>query len=159
MTLESVSQMVKAQKLEKPEKSQEELRAILEQKLNSLKPTLEEGMKEYKQALNDDTFEDQEGEPTGSGEARKETLQKKLTSLFDRAEKMRKKLDSKDPLPQSTPEISTTYTNPDGRVETITLDFEAKLQDFLSFYKTTNIDIQPNFEDTTHDIWDRNQQR
>jgi MoxR-like ATPase len=56
-----------------------------------------------------------------------------------------------------TPEISAEYSHPDGKKETITLDIEAKLQDFISFYQKTNIDLPPDFEDTIHDIWDRNQ--
>ena len=43
------------------------------------------------------------------------------------------------------------------RKETITLNFESKLQDYLSFYKRNKIDLPLNFEDTIRDIWDRNQ--
>ncbi len=159
MSAESpIIQMAKsAEKQKKPEKSQEELRAILEQKLKALKPNLQEGMKEYEQSLKDDVFEDQDGEPDGAGEERKEVLQKKLSILFDRAEKMKEKLDSKEILPQATPELSASYTHPDGRQEAITLDIEAKLQEFLSFYQKTKIDLPPDFEDTVRDIWDRNQ--
>jgi hypothetical protein len=142
---------------EKPEKSQKELRATLEQKFASLKPTLQAGAKEYEQALKDDVFEDQDGEPAGTGEARKQALQKKLTALFDRAEKLKAKLDSGEILSQATPEISTTYTHPDGKAETITLDFEAKLQEFISFYQKTNIDLPADFEDTVRNLWERNQ--
>jgi hypothetical protein len=141
----------------KTELSQPELRSLLETKLKSFQPLLEAGLKEYNQALADDTFEDQPGEPAGTGEAKKQAFQNKLTALFDRAEKIKIKLDSGEPLPQSTPEIQTTYTHPDGKVETITLDIEAKLQDFLSFYQKTNIDLPPNFEDTIRDIWNQNQ--
>ena len=56
-----------------------------------------------------------------------------------------------------SPEISVTYTHPDGKKETITLDFEAKLQDFISFYQKTKVDLPPDFEDTLREIWDRNQ--
>ena len=91
---------IKTQKLEKTEKSQPELRAILEQKLVSLKPILDEGIKEYEQALKDDVFDDALGEEAGAGEKRKEALQKKLTTLIDRAEKMRQTLDSGEDLPQ-----------------------------------------------------------
>jgi hypothetical protein len=155
MNIESVTQMVKS--AENPPKSQAELRTALELKLQSLKPTLEEGIKEYEQALEDDVFEDAEGEPAGTGEAKKVAMQNKLTALFDRAEKMRERLDSGEPIPQATPEISTTYTHPDGKTETITLDFEAKLTEFLSFYQKTNVDLPLDFEDTARDLWDRNQ--
>jgi len=66
-------------------------------------------------------------------------------------------LDSKEALPQATPEISASYTHPDGKKETVTLDLEAKLQDFISFYQKTKIDLPPDFEDTVRDIWNNNQ--
>ncbi len=158
MTLESISQMAKsADQPKKPEKSQAELRAALEQKLNSFKPALEEGMKEYEQALKDGIFDDQDNEPEGTGEARKEALQNRILSLFDRAEKMKLKLDSKEILSQASPEISASFTRPDGQKEIILLDLEAKLKDFLSFYQKTKIDLAPDFEDTIYDIWERNQ--
>jgi hypothetical protein len=159
MSFESlITQMAKApEKTKKPEKSQEELREAFELKLKSLKPTLLEGIKEYEQALKDDIFEDAPGEPSGTGEARKEAMQKNLTAIFDRAEKLKTKLDSKELLSQATPEISTTYSRPDGKKETITLDFEAKLQEFISFYQKTNLDLPADFEDTARDLWDRNQ--
>ena len=155
MSLEN--HVIKLDQPEKPEKSQEELRAILEQRLNSLKSPLQEGISEYEQALKDDLFEDEDGEPDGSGEARKEAMQKRLTALIDRAEKMKAKLDSKESLPQQSFEISSTYTRPDGKKETLTLDLEAKLQDLLSFYQTTKVDLPPDFEDAIRDIWERNQ--
>jgi len=157
MSLETVIQMAKsAEKGKKSEKSQAELRAVLEQRLKSLKPTLQEGIKEYEQALKDGVFEDAEGEQEGAGVFRKDVLQDRLTAIFDRAEKMKVKLDSKEALPQATPEISTSYTHPDGKQETITLDIEAKLQDFLSFYQKTGIDIPPDFEDLIRAIWENN---
>ena len=159
MSFESpITQMAKApEKAKKPEKSQEELREVLELKLKPLKPALQEGIKEYEQALKDDVFEDAPGEPSGTGEARKEAMQKNLTAIFDRAEKLKNKLNSGEILSQATPEISTTYSRPDGKKETITLDFEAKLQEFISFYQKTNLDLPADFEDTARDLWDRNQ--
>lgn len=146
-----------SKKPEKPKQSQEDLRASLESRLDSLKPTLQEGIKEYKQALEDGVFEDAEGEEEGLGERRKEAFQKKLNSLLDQAEKMKAKLDSHETLSQVTPEISTSYTHPGGKKETITLDLESKLQDFISFYQKTKVDLPPDFEDAIRDIWERNQ--
>ena len=158
MSRETITQMAKAaEKVKKPEKSQAELRAVLEQKLIILKPTLQEGIREYEEALKNGVFEDAEIELDGTGVVRKETMQTKLNALFNRAEKMKARLDSKEALPQATPEISTSYTHPDGKKETITLDLEAKLQDFISFYQKTKVDLPPNFEDTIRDLWDRNQ--
>jgi len=149
--------MAKSSKPEKPDKSQQELRTALEQRLNLLKPSLQQGIDEYRQALEDGLFEDKEGEPTDSGEKRKEEMQKRLSTLFDRAENIKAKLDSGEELPQAQKEISTTYTHPDGKKETITLDFETKLQEFTSFYQTTNLDLPLDFEDTAREIWNNNQ--
>jgi len=161
MNFEAITQMAKgakkAEKGEKAEKSQVELREALELKLKSLKPSLQEGIKEYEQALNGDIFEDQDGEAEGAGEIRREAMQAKLSALFDRAEKMKNNLDSGEELAQSAPEISATYAGPDGKAETITLDFEAKFQEFTSFYKKTNLDLPVDFEDNTREIWDKNQ--
>jgi hypothetical protein len=101
---EFLTQMTKQNsgKPEKPVLSQEELRTKLEQKLKSTKPLLEEGMKEYKEALESGLFDNQDGEEEGEGEKRKENMQKRLTALFDRAEKMKAKLDSGEPLEEDT---------------------------------------------------------
>ncbi len=129
-----------------PERSQKELRTVLEQKLKSLKPTLQAGIKEYEQAMKDKIDEEA-----------KEALQEKISAVFDRAEKMKARLDSKEALPQFTPDLSATYTHRDGKKETITMDIEAKLQDFTSFYQKTKVDLPPNFEDTIKDIWENHQ--
>ena len=144
------------------EKSQEELRSVLNERFLSLKPTIEEARKAYEEALKSDTFEDKEGEEEGTGEKRKEEMQKKMTSVLDRAEVMKEKLDSGETLPQYSESIEAIYTYKDPKTkkekkETITLDIEKKLEDFLSFYKKTNIDLPPNFEETIKDIWERNQ--
>ena len=158
MTLESIFQTAKAGKhQEKKEKSQAELTAILEQKLITLKSVLQEGIREYEQAMKDGVFEDEDEESKGSGETRKETMQKKLADTVNRAERMKQKLDSKEILPQTTPEISASYTHPDGKKETITIELEANLEEFLSFYKKTGIDLPPDFEDAIRDIWNANQ--
>ncbi len=75
-----------------------------------------------------------------------------LTSL----NKKMGKLFGKEKKGQAT-EISTDYEHPDGKKETITLNFETKLQDFLTFYQKTKIDLPADFEDTACDLWDRNQ--
>jgi hypothetical protein len=158
MSRETITQMAKAtEKARKLEKSQAELRVVLEQKLITLKPTLQEGIREYEEALKDGIFEDAEIELEGTGVSRKETMQTKLNDLFDRAEKIKAKLDRKETLSQATPEISISYNHLDGKKETIALDLEAKLQDFVSFYKKTKVDLPPNFKDTIRDLWERNQ--
>ncbi|MFA5751270.1 MAG: hypothetical protein WC898_03190, partial [Candidatus Paceibacterota bacterium] len=46
---------------------------------------------------------------------------------------------------------------PDGKKEAIIIDIEEKLQEFISFYQSRNVNLPPNFEDTIRDIWNRNQ--
>ncbi|HOY56480.1 MAG TPA: hypothetical protein PLH37_03645 [bacterium] len=157
MQPETTIQMAKANEQAKPEKTQEELRSALRLRLESLQLALEQGMQEYKQALEDGTFEDQEGETEGSGEIRRTEMQKNLTYILDQAEKMKAKLDNSELLPQTTLDTFVQYTHPDNRVETISLDLETKLQDFISFYQTTKVDLPPDFADTVRDIWERNQ--
>ena len=157
MSPESLTYLAKQDKSKKPEKSQEELRSTLENHLLSLKPTIDEEIKKYQQALEDDTFLDKEGEPEGSGEKRKEEMQNRINSIIDRASAIKEKLDSKEPLSQSAPEISATYTRRDNKKETITLDIEAKLEEFTDFYNKTKLDLPPDFEETIKDIWERNQ--
>ena len=159
MSPESFTQLARQNKPERPEKTQEELelRSALEKNLFSLKPTIEEEVKKYKEALESDVFEDKEGEPEGSGEKRKEEIQNRINSIIDRASAIKERLDSKEPPPQSSPEISASYTHPDGKKETITLDLETKLQDFISFYKKTKVDLPPDFENAIRDLWERSQ--
>jgi hypothetical protein len=95
---------------EKPVSTQEELRSKLEKKFQGIKPQLDSGRAEYKQALKDGTFEDKDGEEVGSGEKKKKAMQKKLTDLLDKAEKMKIKLNSGEVLqdePDSFPEIES----------------------------------------------------
>ena len=163
MPSESLSHLAKpADKPKKPTPSQEEIRAILQKKLLFLMLPLKDGAKEFEQALKDGLFEDQDDEPDGSGEARRTAMEQKLTAMADRAKKLKTRIDSKEPLlPQAQDiQVNYTYTNPQTNKvehqETITLDIEQKLQEFLSFYKTTHLDLPPDFEDTTRDIWERN---
>jgi len=72
-------------------------------------------------------------------------LNKKMGKLFGKEKK------------GQNSEISANYEHPDGKKETITMDFETKLQDFISFYQKTNIDLPPDFEDTIRDLWEKNQ--
>ena len=60
-----------------------------------------------------------------------------------------------------TEEIETTYTftNQDGQIEKteqITLNIEQKLNEYISFYKTHNLEIPDNFEEDIKDIWEAN---
>jgi hypothetical protein len=54
-------------------------------------------------------------------------------------------------------QIEVVYTRPDGKQETIKLEFEKELVDFIDFYKKTHIDLPADFEDTMRDIWNKNQ--
>ena len=145
----------------KPEKSQEELRRILEDKINFSRSPIEELIKEYQTSLKDGTFDDQEDEEEGKGEERKIIMQEKINSMMDRVEKMKERLDSGEPLPSHTEEISSTYTftNKDGKVEKteqITLNIEQKLNEYISFCDSHGVEIPDNFEEDIRDIWEAN---
>ena len=47
--------------------------------------------------------------------------------------------------------IETTYNK-----ESITLDLEQKIQEFIDFYKTNKIDTPADFEDSIREIWENN---
>lgn len=134
----------------KLEKSQAELRAGLERRLYALKPALDDALAEYSQSLADNTFEDKEGEELGSGEKRQTVLQNKIRNFVERAEGMRRQLDSGEEIPQmpddeelaktTTPFMLKTFkdswgwdvTNltPEGRVVTPqTQNYKALSQD------------------------------
>jgi hypothetical protein len=56
--------------------------------------------------------------------------------------------------------VHYTHTNPEtNKAEyeaNIEINIETKLQDFISFYQKTNIDLALNFENTIYDIFNRN---
>ncbi len=66
------------------------------------------------------------------------------------------KIFGKEKKNQNT-EISAEYTHPDGKKETLNLNLEQKLQEFIDFYSKNKIDVPPDFEDTIRDLWERNQ--
>ncbi len=151
MSHEFIANLAKAKKETKQEKSQEELRSILENRLASLKSPIQEEIKKYQEALKDGIFEDQDGEAEGSGEKRKEEMQNKLNSIMEKAEEMKGKLDSKKPLAQFIEELEATYQK-----ETITLNLDQKLQEFKDLYQKTKLDLLPDFEEKIKEIWENN---
>ena len=149
--------MAKApEKAKKPEKSQAELRQAIEERLFGMKGTIKGVMEEYKQALEEETFLDKQGEEEGNGEKRRETMQAKINAFLDKAEQMKTKLDSKEKLPNYTESISTNYTHPDNKVENITFSLEEKLEENIAIYKKTKLDLPPDFEDQIKEIWENN---
>ena len=72
-------------------------------------------------------------------------LNKKIGNIFGKEKK------------NQNSEISVEYTNPNKKKETITLNIEQKLQEFISFYDTNKIDVPSDFENTIRDIWEKNQ--
>ena len=86
-------------------------------------------------------------ENTEKGDDFSRNLKKKMGKLFGKEKK------------NQASEITAEYEHPDGHKETITLDFETKLQDFISFYQKTNIDLPADFEDTIQDIFSNNEEK
>ncbi len=144
--------------------SQAKAREAYTTRFNSLISSTQASLDDYNKKLEDGTFEDQENEPEDSGEQRKALMQSTISRSMDKLEQMKSILDSNEPIPTFSPQIEAnyTYTNPDThkveRQETITLDLEQKLEEFKNFYTTHNINLPPDFEDQTADIWERNNQ-
>lgn len=154
---ESLQNLFKqAVKSKKSEKSQAELREALNERFLGMKKIIQQATEEYKTALKEDTFEDMEGEEEGSGEKRKEIIQTKINVLFDRAEQMKEKLNSKEKLPNFTESISIIYANPDKKIENIAFSLEEKLEENVNLYKKNKLDLPPNFEDSIREIWENN---
>jgi hypothetical protein len=126
----------------KHEKSQAELRKSLEDRLLGTKETIKSAMDEYEQ--------------DGNGEQRNEAMEEKINSLLDKAEQIKTILDSKEELPSYTESISATYTHPDKRTENIEFSLDQKLQEYISFYQKTGLDLPPDFEDKIREIWEQN---
>ena len=104
MNFEAITQMAKAgkkpEKQDKPEKSQEELRQALTEKMESLRFSTLKQLDIYEEKLEKGEFDDQDGEPEGSGEKRKLQMQKELLNADTRIDKMKAVLDSGAELPQ-----------------------------------------------------------
>lgn len=91
----------------KAEKSQAELRGILEQTFIATKSKIDDALAAYDR----DTYEDAPDEAVGSGEKRQEAMQKKLLGMVERFEKMRAQLDSGEEL-KDTPEADAASLEP-----------------------------------------------
>jgi len=64
--------------LEKQEKSQAELREALNKRFLGMRDIIKQATDEYMTALQDGSFEDQDGEEEKSGESSKDALQNKI---------------------------------------------------------------------------------
>ncbi len=151
-TIKSSENITNLAKANKVEKSQAELRDILKERFSSMEKTIKQEINEYKISLTNKTFEDKEGEEEGSGNKRKELIQTKINALFDKALQIKEKINGKDLLSQYTDEIEAIYNT-----ETITLNLDQKLEEYIEFYKKINLDLPFDFENTIRDIWGRNQ--
>ncbi len=141
-------------------KTQEQLRANLEKRFGILSANVQAALDEYEKSIEEGTFEDKSGEETGVGDKRKELAQVKIENDINRVENMKKTLDSKEELPQSTPQIEASYAFTDpktNKVERreIMLDIEEKIAEFIGLYTKTGIDLPTDFEGTIRDIWER----
>ena len=106
---ESLTHMSHSPKGEKTPPSQEELREKLSKSFYDMEPLIKEEIDKYKQALKDGTFEDKEDEEEGQGEKRKEEMQVRINSIVIKAEKMKERLDSSEPLQDNTLEDPTSF--------------------------------------------------
>jgi len=150
---ENITNLAKQKRMEK---TQTELREALDKRFLGMKNIIKQATDEYKNALKDGVFENQEGEEENTGEKRKEIMQNKINALFDKAEQMKEKINSKEKLTQYTESISATYTNPDNQIKNITLSIEEKLEENIAIYKKTKLDLPPDFEEQIKEIWENN---
>ena len=81
-----------------PEKSQSELRSELREHLFTYKPKIEVLKEKYKESLSNGTFDDSEEDEYGAGQQRKLDLQNKITSVLNKAQKVKDRLDDTTPL-------------------------------------------------------------
>jgi len=156
-----ILEMAKAPKPE-AQSNQEKSREVYKANFDKLFNNTEEQLANYDKMFSDGEFEDRDGEEVGSGEKRRQREQTRISNMMDRVEKMDSILKSGENIPEIQSEIQAgfSYTNPNtGKLETqetITIDIEQKLQDFLSFYQKTNINLPADFEDSVREIWNRN---
>jgi len=73
-------------------------------------------------------------------------LEKKVKKIFGKEKK------------GESPAIQVDYTNPEKKTETITLNLEEKLQEYLDLYQETNLELPPDFEATIRAIWEEHQE-
>ena len=87
-----------------------------------------------------------------------------IAGNFDEAKRLKEKIEKEiadlEEVVTYVGEISVKYKykyeEGEETVETIEIDFEFKLQDFISFYKKTKLDLPPNFEADIREIWYNN---
>lgn len=116
--------------------------------LESLLQALDQGVREYQIKLQANSF----------SEGEKEQLQKRLTSLVEKA----KRVKAGESIISSEQSITHHYqylnptTNQIEYQEDIHIDIEQSIQEHLSLYQKTNIDLPPDFTQTIQEIWNTN---
>lgn len=99
--LEMSGSSKKPEKSEKLVASPEKTREAYERRFHALTSSNQEKLAQYNTKLDDGSFEDQEGEPEGTGEKRKEDMQKSIAYCMDRIEGMKNILDSGEEIPET----------------------------------------------------------
>ncbi len=117
--------------------------------LTSLKHSLQTKLEEYKVALE----EVRETGTVGSVE-RLRAIEAELTNIKTTIEE---ELNKAGYTLEEVTTLSTRYEHPDGRVEDVTLDIEATLEDFEGFYNTHGIPVPPDFAPKIREIFNNNQ--
>jgi hypothetical protein len=97
--------MAQSQSPEKPQKTQEELREIWQQRIQDIRTKAGAMLDEYAKKLKEGEFKDKPGEEPGSGNKRDIEAQAEITQVIERGERMKNKLDSNEELPQESPDI------------------------------------------------------
>ncbi len=117
--------------------------------ISTLKSNLEVKLEEYKVAL-----EEARVEGTVGSVERLRAIEVELETLKTVIEE---ELNEVGYSLEEVTTLSTRYKHPDGRVEDVTLDIEATLEDFESFYNTHGIPVPPDFAPKIREIFTTNQ--
>ncbi len=117
--------------------------------LTSLKHSFQTKLEEYKVAL-----EEVRVEGTLGSVERLRVIEAELNNIKTEIEE---ELNEAGYTLEEITTLSTNYEHPDGRVEDITLDLEATLKDFESFYNTHGIPVPPDFAPKIREIFTTNQ--
>ncbi len=119
--------------------------------ISTLKSNLEIKLEEYKVAL-----EEVRAEGTMNSVRRLRAIEAELdtikSELEDELSKAGYSLEE-----ENTSTLSADYKHPDGKLETITFDLEATLEDFKSFYDTHGIPVPSDFAPKIREIFNNNQ--
>jgi hypothetical protein len=125
----------------------EEMRSSFE----TLKAKINKEILEYQLKLQDGTYSMTPSQITPEQKKHQDII----TAILNNLKAVRNGEDISEILTEID-SIITTYTNPDGSIDSIELSLEKNLERFTNFYTQHNIDTPPDFNQTITEIWNKN---